>query len=69
MLHELNQSSGLSDGERRMLFQMLSLTAFEVRDRSPMEVVDDGLGHFLRLLLLCFRLIGHYSVPDSPEAA
>jgi hypothetical protein len=42
------------------LWQMRSVSAFEVRDRSPMEVADNGLGHFLRLLLPCCRQSGSY---------
>jgi hypothetical protein len=52
-------SSGTCDGERRMaVANALPSARFEVRDRSPMEVTDDGLGHVLRLLLRCCRPSG-----------
>jgi hypothetical protein len=45
-------SSGSCDGERRMAVANAARSArFELRDRSLIEVADDGLGHRLRRLL------------------
>ena len=45
-------SSGCSDGERRVaVANALRSARFEVRERSSMEVADDGLEHRLRRLL------------------
>jgi hypothetical protein len=58
-------SSGTCYGERRMAVSNARSARFEVRDRSPMEVADGGLGYFPRLLLPCRRQSGSHRAATS----